>query len=128
MPLIVHGSESFTYLIIILLCSYFLICKGCVAWIPRQSDTFPVSDMTSGPTTFARSLKALKPEFQCFLILCSNSVIILYLRLQNIHCLHGTHGVQTLAFNSVLESVLSAFLTGLSGVASTCCVVAPGDV
>ena len=28
---------------------------------------------------------------------------ILYLRLQNIHCLHGTRGIQTLAFNSVFQ-------------------------
>ena len=47
-------------------------------------------------------LLAVKFEFKCSPILCSDSVvIILYLRLQNSHCLRGTKVriIQTLVFN-----------------------------
>ena len=33
-----------------------------------------------------------------------------YLRLKNIHCLHGAQGIQTLAFNSVFAGTSSAVL------------------
>ena len=63
----------------------------------------------------------VKFEFKCSPILCSDSVvIILYLRLQNSHCLRGTKVriIQTLAFNCVFKcSLLSS--PALSRVASS---------
>ena len=67
---------------------------------PKYTDTAivsPVSDITSGSAVFARG-RTLKFDFQCCLILCSDSVIILCLRLKNIYCIHGTQGIQTLVF------------------------------
>ena len=133
----------------------YIYIGQCPYW-PGYPDTAivsPVSNMTSGSTAFARSLtlKFLfllpaiisrsnawlllifmvcekKVKFQCSLILYSDSVIILYLRLPKIHWLRGTQGLQTLAFELRLR-MSSAFLTGLSRVASpnhTCCVLLPG--
>ena len=53
---------------------------------------------------------------------------MIYLRLKNIHCLHGTQGIQTLAFNFAFQCRLLSS-PALSRVASPnhmCCVVARG--
>ena len=64
--MIVHGSGNFIYFTVFIVSA---LQRG-VTEIPRHSDSFPVSDMTSESTAFARSL-SLKFDFQCSLIHCS---------------------------------------------------------